>query len=92
MNSLHKLKHDKRAVVWVWVVILVGLFIYSLVWFATGFAVMEVADNVESQHTFEAPASYAADFIKTVFQWHPLLFIFGMLLWGYVNSQREARI
>ena len=92
MKPLNKLRSNKRAVIWVWTVILVGLFVYSLMWFTTGWAVMEVADSVESEYTFNEPASYASAFIKTMFQYHPVLFLFGLLLWGYVNSQRKVQI
>ena len=89
MKSLSKFRHDKRAVVWVWSVVFMGLFIYSLVWFTTGWAVMEVADAVENEYTFEGPAAQASSFIKLMFEYNPLLFLFGLLLWAYVNSQRR---
>jgi len=90
MHLLNKFKKDKRAVVWVWAVVFMGLFIYSLVWFTTGWAVMEVADAVESEYTFEGPAAQASSFIKTMFEYNPILFMFGLLLWAYVNSQRRS--
>ena len=89
MTVFNSFRRDKRAVVWVWSVIFIGLFIYSLVWFTTGWAVMEVADAVESEYTFEGPAAYASSFIKLMFEYNPILFLFGLLLWGYVNSQRS---
>jgi len=92
MKLLTKFRSDKRAVLWVWTVIIVGLFVYSLMWFTTGWAVMEVADNVEAEYTFTGPAAFASTFIKTMFQWHPVLFLFGLILWGYVNSQRKAQL
>jgi len=90
MTLLNRFKNDKSGVVWIWVVIIVGILAYSLVWFSVGWAVIEVADNVESQYTFEPPVSYAATFIRTIFQYHPILFFFGLMLWAYVNSQRRV--
>lgn len=87
-----RFKKDKRAVVWIWVVIIAALFIYSLVWFTTGWAVMEVADAVETDYTFTGAAANGALFIKTMFQYHPLLFLFGLGLWAYVNSQRKTQV
>jgi len=89
MRFFSKLGRDKRGVVWVWAVVFMGLFIYSLVWFTTGWAVMEVADAVESEYTFTGPAAYASSFIKLMFEYNPVLFLFGLLLWAYVNSQRR---
>lgn len=85
-----KIIKDKRAVAWVWTVILVSVFIYSIVWFSTGWAVMEVANSVEEEYTFTGSAAYASEFMKTMFKYHPLLFLFGLGIWGYVNSQRRA--
>jgi len=92
MNILSKLIKDNSAVAWVWTVILVSLFLYSIVWFSTGWAVIEVADSVESQYTFTGSAAYASEFIKNVFRYHPLLFLFGLGIWGYVNSQRRTTL
>jgi len=92
MKILNKFRKDKRAVLWVWTVILVGLFVYSLMWFTTGWAVMEVADSVESEYAFTGAAASASTFIRTMFQYHPVLFLFGLILWGYVNSQRKVRL
>jgi len=89
MNQFSKLRHDKRAVVWVWAVVFMGLFIYSLVWFTTGWAVMEVSAAVEDEYAFEGPAADASSFIKLMFEYNPILFFFGLLLWAYVNSQRR---
>lgn len=89
MNILKNLKKDKRGVIWVWTIIIVGLFVYSLIWFTTGWAFIEVADAVEDQYTFTGSASYAASFMRLMFEYHPILFLFGMILWGYINSQRR---
>lgn len=89
---IKKFMKDKRGVIWVWVVILIGLFIFSLVWFTTGYALLEISDTVTDQYTFPAPASYAAEFILSVFRYGPILFLFGMALWAYVNSQRRRPI
>ena len=92
MKVFNRFKQDKRAVLWVWTVILTGLFVYSLIWFSTGWAVMEVSSSVESEYEFTGDAAYASTFIKTMFQYHPILFLFGLILWGYVNSQRRTQI
>lgn len=89
---LKRFVKDNSGVVWVWAVVIIGLIIYSLVWFSTGFALMEVIDVVEGEYTFASPISHASLFIKTMFQYHPLLFLFGMLLWAYVNSQRKVQV
>ena len=92
MKPLNKLKNNKSGVVWIWVVIIVGILAYSLIWFSVGWVVIEVADNVESQYTYEPPISYAASFIRLIFQYHPILFFFGLMLWAYVNSQRNVQL
>ena len=92
MKLLNRFRTDKHAVLWVWTVILVGLFVYSLMWFTTGWAVMEVANNVEDEYAFTGAAAFASTFIKTMFQYHPVLFLFGLILWGYVNSQRKTQL
>lgn len=91
MKTLKQLTKDNKAVVWVWVVIFASLFAFSLVWFATGWAVNIVAETVQDMYTFTGASAYAATFIITFFKYVPILFLFGIAIWGYVNSQRRQQ-
>ena len=90
MNVLKRFKEDKSGIVWIFIVIIVGMLVYSLLWFSLGFALFEVADTVEANYTFTEPIASAALFIRTIFMYHPIIVLFGLLTWGYVNSQRRG--
>jgi len=32
------------------------------------------------------------DLVKTVIAWHPLIFIFGMIIWALVNSHKREYV
>lgn len=86
---LRKFKENKRGIIWVWAVVMLAMVIYAIAWFTLGWAAMEVISTVENAYTFEEPASNTVDLFKTVFAWHPVIVIFGWILYGYVNSQRR---
>lgn len=87
---MNRFKKDNRGMVWVIIVIVFGLIVYSLLWFSLGFALFEVADTVESNYTFPEPMASAVDFVRTLIQYNPIIVAFGMLLWGYINTQRRT--
>lgn len=84
-----KMSKAQQAIVWVWAVCFMGIAVYSLVWFTLGWAAMGVIDSVTGNYTFASPAASTVDFIRTMFAWHPIFFILGLLLWAFVNSQRR---
>lgn len=93
MSKLRKFLRDfrdnRRGIVWVWAVVLMALVVYSIAWFTLGWAAMEVIDAVEASYTFEEPAANTVTLMKTVIAWHPIIVVFGWILYGYVNSQRR---
>ncbi|RLC77523.1 MAG: hypothetical protein DRJ03_26710 [Chloroflexi bacterium] len=89
---MRSFRRDKRAVLWIWAVCFTAIIVYSMAWFSMGWAVLEFMDSVESSYTFSSPADTTVTFIRTVIAWHPIFFIFGMLLWAFVNSQRREEV
>lgn len=76
-------------IAWVWGMVFIGLVVYAMVWFMLGSMVMQVIDAVEAGYTFVGSAADVVTVIKTVIAFHPLLAMFGWLLWGYINSTRR---
>lgn len=90
MKMLNRLRKDKKGIVWIYIVIIMSMFVYSLIWFVTGYALFEAIDIAEANFTVTGSIVFAAEFIKTVVRYHPILVFIGLMLWGYVNSQRRA--
>lgn len=90
MKFLKKFQKNKSGLVWIWSAIIILLLVYSVVWFTTGYALTQTTDVITSLYTYQPPISYAVDFILAIFQYHPLLFLFGLGVWAYVMSQRRA--
>jgi len=86
---INRFKLDKKAVIWIYSVIILGTLCYSIIWFATGWAVFEVADASEAIFDMGEPIATTATIMRLFFQYHPIMFFFGMMLWAYVNSQRR---
>jgi len=89
---MRSLKSNKRGAIWIWAVCFMAIIVYSIVWFALGWAFNLFIDSLELSYTFTSPADLTVQFIKIVVAWHPILFILGMLLWAYVNSQRREEV
>jgi hypothetical protein len=88
LDFLQRFKSNHRGFIWVWAVCIMSICVYSICWFSLGWAAMAVIDQMLLMYSFPPQAQLIIAVIKQVICWHPILFIFGMLLWAYVNSQR----
>lgn len=77
-------------IVWVWGMVLMGILLYTMMWFIFGRVVFEVILAMEGAFNFSiSPIDNIANLLKYVIAWHPLFAIFGWFLWGYLNSMRR---
>jgi hypothetical protein len=92
--ELHRrrMKHANEGVVWVWAVCLAGIVMYAIAYYALVWPTLYMIGIVEGLTTFDAQAGVTLGFIKVVLNWHPILFIAGLLLWAYVNSVRREDV
>jgi len=86
---IRKFRNDKRAVIYAWLVVLLMMFTYAVVWFTAGWAALKLADTVEETFTLGAQGTSIIGMLKMVFAWHPIIVIVGLLLYGFVSSQRR---
>lgn len=77
-------------IAWTWAMVLIGIVLYSMMWFVFGRVAFEVITAMEASYTFPSPAQDIVTLLKYIIAWHPLLAIFGWLLWGYINSSRRS--
>jgi hypothetical protein len=89
MRSLRK---NQSGVIWIWAICLLAIVLYSICWFSLGWPLYMVIDTVEASYTFPAQATNTINLMRLVIAWHPIFFIFGMLLWAFVNSQRREEV
>jgi archaellum biogenesis protein FlaJ (TadC family) len=87
-----RMKHADEGVVWVWAVCLAGIVMYAIAYYALVMPTLQMIGIVESMTTFDASAGVTLGFVKVVLNWHPILFIVGLLLWAYVNSVRREDV
>lgn len=76
-------------IVYVWAMVLMGIVIYSIAWFAVAPVTLTVMDTLTEHITVSNDVYNLVELIKQVILWHPILSIFGWLLWGYLNSMRR---
>lgn len=86
---ISKFRHDKHASVYAWIIILIFMFTYAVIWFTAGWAAMRVVETTEEQYAFEDRADGVIDLLKNVFAWHPIIVFIGLLLYGFVSSQKK---
>jgi len=86
-----------KGVAVVWIVILIAIFvtiqlynIFSLVLAGEGgvFPTVKTFLN-ESNDTLAPKALQTIGYMETVWMYWPLIFIFGLLLWGIVSAQKK---
>lgn len=76
-------------IAFVWSMVFLGMIIYALVWFMLGSVTMTIIEAMESAFTFSGNWDYVVDLIKNIILWHPIISIFGWILWGFLNSMRR---
>jgi len=89
MRIFRRFKHDNRAVVYAWVIVLVMMFTYAVVWFTAGWAAMKFVDTAEEQFDLGDRPAGIITLAKNVFAWHPVIVFIGYLLYAFVCSQRR---
>jgi hypothetical protein len=85
-------KDNRSGIIWVWAVCFLSIIVYSIAWFSLGWGFNLFIDAIEASYTFESPTDVTVALLKTVVAWHPIIFVFGMILWALVNSQRREDV
>ena len=88
-TAMRSFTKNKSGTIYAWLVVLLLTFTYAVVWFTAGWAALELADTVEETFTLGSQGTNIVGMIKMVFAWHPVIVIIGLLLYGFVSSQRR---
>jgi len=80
---------SNSGVIWIWAVCLAGIVMYSIAYYALVYPALMMIGIVEGLVVFDAQATVTLNLVRAVLNWHPIFFILGMLLWGFVNSARR---
>jgi hypothetical protein len=91
LNS-DKLKRSNQAIVWIWAVCLAGICVYAISFYVLVYPTLQLIGIVEGLTSWDPNAAFTLNLVKTVLNWHPILFIIGMLIWAFVNSQRREDV
>jgi hypothetical protein len=92
LEMFPSLKKNKHGILWIWAVCLMAIVVMALAWMTLTWPVYLIIEQIESVFTFPTAAQSAVDILKTVIAWFLVLFVLGMLLWAYVNSQRREDV
>ena len=84
-----RMKYGNSGVIWIWAVCLAGIVMYAICYYALVYPTLELIGIVEGMYSFDAQATVTLNLTRAVLNWHPIFFILGMLLWGFVNSGRR---
>lgn len=76
-------------IAWVWAMVFLAIIVYASVWFMFGYMVMEIISAIEASYTFTSPLAETVTLLKYVIAWHPIIAMFGWILWGFLNSMRR---
>ena len=76
-------------IVYVWTLVLLGMVLYAMAWFTLGSVAMTFIDAVLLSFNFAAPWDSVVEIAKNVILWHPIISLFGWILWGFLNSMRR---
>jgi hypothetical protein len=82
----------KVRIVFTWAQVFIGLVLYAIFWYIFGMMAMQVMGAIDSYYTFLSPFDSTVDLIKKVLAWHPIIAMFGWLLWGILNSTRREPV
>jgi len=90
LQPSHKIKPIFPVkIVMVWSLVFIGIIIYSLVWFVFGAVAMTYIEAISDSFSFDAPWSSVITLVTNVILWHPVIAMFGWILWGFLNSMRR---
>jgi hypothetical protein len=87
-----RLLQDESAVVNVWITVVILLFTIVTVYVLTyGVVCVTLFNAAISMAPLNADAGYfnVLNLIRTVYNIFPWIMCFGVILWGYLNSQRK---
>lgn len=87
-----RMKQANSGVVWVWAVCLAGICVYAIAFYVCIMPTLEVIGIVEGMTSFDSDAAFTLNLAKAVLNWHPIIFIVGLLLWAFVNSVRREDV
>jgi len=73
----------------VWTLVMLGIVVYSISWFALSPIVTNTLDALDDAYEFSGVQEVTLDLVGQVIYWNPLIAIFGWLLWGFLNSARR---
>lgn len=72
--------------------VFIGMVLYAFIWFVNIYWLMEVINCIENVFSFPPPFDNVVVLIKNLLVWHPIISLFGWILWGYLNSlHRDVR-
>lgn len=81
-----------KGIVWVWVVALAGICVYAISFYVLLYPALEIIGVAEGMVSWDADSTFTLNLVKTVLNWHPILFIVGLIIWAFVNSQRREDV
>lgn len=81
-----------RNIAIVWSIVFIGIVLYSFAWFVFGRMLMTLIGSIEASYSFPEPSNNTVEVIKYVIAWHPLVAMFGWILYGLLNSMKRDRV
>lgn len=76
-------------VVMVWVMVFIAIVVYAMAWFTIGSVAMTFINACLNSFDFGSPWTAVVELIKNIILWHPIISLFGWILWGFLNSMRR---
>jgi len=78
-----------RQIAYVWALVFIGIVVYAFVWFSQIWWLWLFIEAFEDAVTLDPAAQSVVEILKAVIAYHPLIAVFGWLLWGFLNSMRR---
>jgi hypothetical protein len=75
--------------VFVWVFVLLAIVTYAFAYYTIGSVALIFIDAVTNSINFPAPWDSILIIMKNVVYYHPLIALFGWILWGILNSMKR---
>jgi len=79
-----------RHIATVWVVVLVGLIFYAMAWYVFAYMISAVISGFQGAYSFPSGADAVVAVLQYLFAWHPLIVIFGWILYGFLRSTHRS--
>ncbi|MHA1408482.1 MAG: hypothetical protein ACTSSG_14040 [Candidatus Heimdallarchaeaceae archaeon] len=76
-------------IVMVWTLVLIGMVLYSFAWYVFSIVAFSFIDAIVSSFNFGSQWNNITDLIKNLLYFHPVICLFGWILWGFLNSMRR---